>query len=490
MSGAPSSPAAAKAEPSLRWRSALLVACAAALVVVGALFLRAAREPRPIVIAFANSLSGPIAPFGREALVATRIYLDEINKAGGIDGRRVQLALFDDQGSPDVARRAVPRILASPALAVLGHSVSATSAAAGPLYRDGHIAAITGNASSDEITRDNPYYFCALSPNSAQAEFLAEYVRVVFLTHDPTFMRTPDVDLLSSDDTYGRDFREGYTRGNGGVMPKTFTVRTGEALAASAAAAADRLAGEPEPRIIVLGTAPDVTTAALKAIRRRGIRSLLILSSSSAADSFAEQFTAEPEEKDEPGFFLDNVYAIAPIILDSTGELGQAFATAYRKSTGERAGWIGAAAEDSARVLVEALRRAHIGGTAGTRAEDREKVRQALASIDDPASAPLGINGPLYFDANREMPRPIRYGFFRKDSFISAPLQLVPVENPDLIDVVHEMDAGHIVQIGDLLYWLQRVVYTGIDITELNRVDTRRHVQRGVLPLDALRRHG
>jgi len=444
------------------------------VLIGGALILAwLAQRPAPIVIAFASSLSGPSAATGREALAATRIYLDEVNAAGGIDGHKLQLALFDDQGLPPIARDRATRAVASPALAVLGHALSATSNAAGPLYREGRIAAVTGSASSDATTRDNPWFFCALSPNSQQAEFLAEYVRAVVLAHNSNFMRTPDIDFVATEDSYGRNFLDGYARGNGGVAPKTFTIRVGEHADGGAAATADLLAQEPEPRIIVLGTAPDVTAAALKAIRRRGIHSIVILASRAASDSFVEQFAAEPEERDEPGFFLDNVFAIAPMILDSTGELGQAFAARYHRETGARAGWVGAAAEDATRVVVEAIRRAHVADTDASRADDREKVRAALAAMTDPATAPLGINGPLYFDANRQMPRPIRYGFFRKDRFISAPLQLVRVQNPELIDVVAEMDAGHIVQIGDLLYWLQRVVYTGIDITHLDRIDVR-----------------
>jgi len=144
-----------------------------------------------------------------------------------------------------------------------------------------------------------------------------------------------------------------------------------------------------------------------------------------------------------------------------------------RERTGERAGWIGAAAEDAARVTIEALRRAHIHDTPAKRAVDRQKVRAALSAMTDPAKAPVGINGPLYFTAERSMPRPIRFGFFYKDRFISAPLQLVRVENPNPIDAVHETDLGHVVQIGNVLYWVQRVVYTGIDVTHLSDVDVR-----------------
>jgi branched-chain amino acid transport system substrate-binding protein len=434
---------------------------------------RATHRPAPIVIAFAGSLTGGAASLGDEARIATQIYLDEVNAAGGIEGHEVVLQSFDDQSRPGVAKANVGAVLDSPAVAVLGHSLSATSVAAGSGYEAGHIAALTGVASADEVTQNNPYYFRALSPNTVQVAFLAEYIRTVLLSHSTLFLRAPDIDLVSSDDPYGRSFRTGLVSGNGVVAPKTFMVQTGDGVERSAVDLAERLAQEPEPRMIVLGVAPDVITPVLRAIRRRGIRSLVILASGAADDNFATQFVNDPEEIDSPGFFTDNVFAIAPIIMDNTGQLGQELAAQYLELTGRRAGWNAAAGQDAARVMVEALRRAHVGARPETRQADREAVRTALAGIDSPAQAVPGNNGPLYFNAAREMPRPLRYGFFHEGRFVSAPLQLVRVQNPDLVDIDHETEQGHIVQIGEEFYWLQRVVYTGIELTHLSHVDVK-----------------
>jgi len=71
------------------------------------------------------------------------------------------------------------------------------------------------------------------------------------------------------------------------------------------------------------------------------------------------------------------------------------------------------------------------------------------------------------------MRRTIQIGFFRQRRFISAPLQLVHIEHPELVDTGVETFQGHVVRIDNELYWLQRVVYTGIDITYLNQVNER-----------------
>jgi len=412
------------------WAAGAVIALLVLLATSGAAW-QALHRPTPIVVAFAGSMTGEAAGFGEEARAATQFYLDDVHAAGDVDGHPVVLQTFDDRSQPAVAGSNVSAVLDSPAVAVLGHSLSATSVAAGPGYKAGRILALTGNASADEVTQDNPYYFRALSPNTVQAAFLAGYIHTVMMGHNTLFLRSPDIDLVSSEAPYGRSFRASFTTGNGGVTPEVFMVQPGENIERTAVEAAERLAQEPERRIIVIGVAPDVIPPVLRAIRKGGIRSPIILAAGAAADGFAAQFANDPEEVDSPGYFTENVFAIAPMILDNTGALGQGLAT-----TGHRAGWVAARAQDAARLMVEALRRAHIGAVPNTRQADR--VREALAGINRPEAAVPGINGPLYLNAAREMPRPIRYGFFRQGRFVSAPLQLVRVQDPDLVDIDHE----------------------------------------------------
>jgi hypothetical protein len=130
----------------------------------------------------------------------------------------------------------------------------------------------------------------------------------------------PQSHRVTSDDPDGSTYRTGFVNSDGGKSPKTFLVEPGDSAEKSAMIVADALAREPEPRLIVLLVAPDVTTPILRAIRRRGIRSTVILASGAADDAFARQFVNDPEELDSSGFFTENVFAIAPIILDNTGQ--------------------------------------------------------------------------------------------------------------------------------------------------------------------------
>ncbi|WP_158930903.1 amino acid ABC transporter substrate-binding protein [Acidisphaera sp. S103] len=59
-----------------------------------------ARAADPVTIGFGMALTGQIAATGRSALIAMKLWEDDINKAGGLLGRPVKLVYYDDQSTP------------------------------------------------------------------------------------------------------------------------------------------------------------------------------------------------------------------------------------------------------------------------------------------------------------------------------------------------------------------------------------------------------
>lgn len=54
----------------------------------------------PIKVGFSMSLTGAVAPNGRQLLTALEIWRDDVNAAGGLLGRQVELVHYDDQSMP------------------------------------------------------------------------------------------------------------------------------------------------------------------------------------------------------------------------------------------------------------------------------------------------------------------------------------------------------------------------------------------------------
>ncbi|MGX1170043.1 branched-chain amino acid transport system substrate-binding protein [Bradyrhizobium sp. USDA 372] len=433
-------------------------------------------RPEPIRIAFANSLSGPSAPAGTESLVATQLAIDEVNGKGGVNGRPIELVLFDDASDPAVARANAQAIANSPCVAVLGHYLSSASLAAAPVYKDARIPALTGGAAADELTSGHEYYFRALSPVSAQARSIAEHLRAV--------MKEPKVRLVHTLDSYGKSFARGFAATYPSEQLRAFGLDVAPRRIGSMDEALDAAAQEPGPGIIVVGAAADYIAAIVKGLRRRGIKGTIITTQGAGRESYLKNFVDEPEEKARPGFFSENLYAASSLIFDSAGEAAQVFAADYKAKAGTSPSWVGGGSYDAARLMIDALRRAAvhrrfmsqgIQKQSDSKAADRDRVRVALAAIDSPKSAVVGLTGRLYFNANRDIPRPIRMGFFRYGRFVTAPLQLVRIDQPSGIDLAAEQEAGHVIAFEDRRYWIQRVVYTGIDIIRVGRIDVKQN---------------
>jgi ABC-type branched-subunit amino acid transport system substrate-binding protein len=447
-------------------RSAVIAACAMGAVLLTAVALAFIlwTRPEPIRIAFASSLSGPSAPFGTESLLAAQIAIDEVNAKGGVKGRPIELVPFDDTSNPAVARANVQAIADSPCVAVLGHDLSSTSLAAGPAYKDARIPALTGGAAADDLTFGNEYYFRALSPVSAQGRSIAEHLRAL--------MKEPKVLLVHTRDSYGKNFLRGFAA----VYPTEQLRVFGLDLASGQIGSMDEAleaAQEPGPGIIVIGAATDFSADIVKALRRRGVKATIITPQGAAREGYLQNFANEPEEKARPGFFSENLYAASSLIFDSAGVAAQVFAANYTAKAGTPPSWVGSGAYDAARLMIEALKRAAVQNRSDSKAADRDRVRVALAAINSPKSAVVGLTGRLYFNENRDIPSPIRMGFFHYGRFVTAPLQLVRIDQPDGIDLSAERAKGHVVSFGDQHYWVQRVVFTGIDIVRLNRIDVK-----------------
>ena len=68
-------------------------------------------QSKPYRIGSEQPLTGVAALGGKTALVGLQMAVDRINKAGGINGRPVEIFVQDDESKPDVGRRKVEKLL-------------------------------------------------------------------------------------------------------------------------------------------------------------------------------------------------------------------------------------------------------------------------------------------------------------------------------------------------------------------------------------------
>jgi branched-chain amino acid transport system substrate-binding protein len=92
----------------LKWR-ALAGAAAAALAAASlAAAPASAQTGEPIKIGYSMALTGGLAPNGKSALLAQKIWEEDVNAKGGILGRPVKLIYSTTRARPPRYRRSTP----------------------------------------------------------------------------------------------------------------------------------------------------------------------------------------------------------------------------------------------------------------------------------------------------------------------------------------------------------------------------------------------
>ena len=107
----------------------LLAACAAAVLAFPAL-----AQPQPIRVGAFLSVTGPAAFLGDPEQKTLELYVEKLNAAGGVLGRKVELVAYDSAGDAEKARGYVKRLIEQDKVDVLvGGSTTGETMAAVPL---------------------------------------------------------------------------------------------------------------------------------------------------------------------------------------------------------------------------------------------------------------------------------------------------------------------------------------------------------------------
>jgi ABC-type branched-subunit amino acid transport system substrate-binding protein len=394
--------------------------------------------------------------FGRGTLEGIQFAIEEANAHAG-SGPVIKLDIHDDQASDKAVTEVAEKIIASRAMLVIGPSYSTASLTQGPLYAKAGIASLCPTATSDAIT-DAATTFRMLFKNSQQGEALAVYLARVLIG------RRADVIVVNN--KYGQTLRSGFEQAAKqlGIDAQWSTYKTMD----EADAIARRLGADHTDRAIVFLTLDDDAARMLTTLRRLGARGPFLGADALGDEGFSALFAKEAEEQRQPGFFTDSVFGVAPMILDSANAETLAFAERFRARFGHDPIWMAVAGYDAGRMAAAAIRAVMSGnGARGDLRTQRAAAVAWLAAQNSLDKALPGLLGPLSFDKQRGGHKAVRIGRFYQGHFESAPLQIVTVDRPNRADI----DRGTVFRTADGWARMQRVVYSGMFLNEVPRID-------------------
>lgn len=130
-----------------------LLAGAAALAGSGALPSLALAQGAPIRLGTLTPLTGAGGPYGPVMVKAVKAVIDEVNAAGGVLGRKIELISEDDQTNPEAGVRAARKLIdVDKVAAIMGTWASSVTTAVAPLCWESKTF-LTTTSGADSITQ-------------------------------------------------------------------------------------------------------------------------------------------------------------------------------------------------------------------------------------------------------------------------------------------------------------------------------------------------
>jgi branched-chain amino acid transport system substrate-binding protein len=330
-----------------------------------------------IKIGVYGDMTGPTSSFGQSTKNGIDLAVEEINAAGGVNGKKLLVVSEDDQGRPEQAKTVVSKLLSQDKVqALLGEVASTNSLAAAPVAQEAKIPMITPSSTNPKVTEVGDFIsrVCFIDPfqGSVMAKFSANTLKA------KTAAILGDV---NSDYSKGltQFFEEEFTRLGGKVVAKEAYTQTDPDFKGQLT----KIRNLNPDVIYVPGYYGQVGIIAKQA-RELGMNMPLL-----GGDGWDS-----PEIWKLGGDALKNTFISNHYSAENPAPEIQNFVKAYQAKYKVVPDSLAALAYDAAKVLADAIKRA--GGT------DSTKLRDAInATKDFP-----GVTGKITLDAKRNAVKP------------------------------------------------------------------------------------
>jgi len=302
----------------------------------------AAGDTGPIKIAVVDAQSGQLSSLGAWELKGARLAVDEWNKAGGINGRQIQLGVFDDQGDPTVGSNLARKIDSEGYIAMIGTAESAVTIAMAPTLQKAEIPNITSGQSPGLVAVKSPFLFLNGPTSTTYDETLAKYIV------DDKGIKS--IALVTNNGSFGKGEHDAFTKAldQRGVKPVADQVVTTDQKDFSAALTTIR---QKRPQLIFLGAEEVQSGLIVKQARDLGI--------TVPVAGAAPQGT--PVYLDTAGkAAAEGTIVSSPYLSNDVSEASRKFAAAYKAAFKEDAELHGAKAYDGTQILLTALKSSNV----------------------------------------------------------------------------------------------------------------------------------
>ena len=158
----------------MRNRKKLSILLASVLVL--ALLLSACGAGSTIKIGMIMPITGQVATYGVQSEKAARMFVEELNAAGGINGKKIELIVEDDEATPAKTTNAFKKLVSSDkVVGIVGALTSKCSLAITNEAQQKKIVMISPSSTNDTVTAAGNFIFRACYNDSFQGQVVAQF---------------------------------------------------------------------------------------------------------------------------------------------------------------------------------------------------------------------------------------------------------------------------------------------------------------------------
>jgi branched-chain amino acid transport system substrate-binding protein len=136
----------------------------------------------PIKVGQIVSLTGNYAPLGTENEKSVALAVEQVNAAGGVLGRKIELLVRDDKSQPDQSVLAFNDLKGKDVTAVIGSPFSNSALATIPLVDREKIPYISLTPADEQVNPVHPYVFVVPATSATYADRILQYLKAQNIT--------------------------------------------------------------------------------------------------------------------------------------------------------------------------------------------------------------------------------------------------------------------------------------------------------------------
>lgn len=185
----------------------------ASLIIIS---LPACSEEPPLKIGFVGGITGRVADLGVAGRDAALLAVEEQNRAGGINGRKIELIVKDDRQDAKIAKQVVKELIEEQVVAIVGPMTSSMAINVQPLANAHRTVMVSPTAKTDQLSGQDDFFLRVTAQLSENARLMARHA-----VHERDLKRFAvvyDQSNLAFTETWMKYFQEALSSEGGQVV--------------------------------------------------------------------------------------------------------------------------------------------------------------------------------------------------------------------------------------------------------------------------------